>query len=176
MTVADDRPTVALTCGPAGAGKTTWALARVAQGWDRLSTDEEVWARGHHDHRAPQEVLDAIDRDLRTRLADAVRAGRDVVVDLSFSTRAIRAEYRQIAVDAGARCTLVWFEVPLPELRRRLALRDLEPGANAVRLDERTLTAYVEGFERPGPDEGFDEVLVLDVAQSPERPPGSAAP
>lgn len=155
--------TAAFTCGPAGAGKTTWATAREATGWARLSMDEEVWARGYVDHDAPHAVLLEIEAELRSRLLALIGEGRDVVVDLSFSTRAIRAEYRTLVRDAGARCELVWFEVPIAVLRERLALRDRTRGPNAVRLDDATLTRYVEGFEVPTPDEGFDTFTTVTV-------------
>ena len=72
-------PLVTLLCGPAGAGKTTYALELVAKGAHRLSMDEAVWADGWGEQQPPAarlvELHDALQDDLRR----AVGEGRDVV-------------------------------------------------------------------------------------------------
>lgn len=82
-------------CGPAGAGKSTVAHALEGQGFTRLSVDAEAHARGWTGVITREQAL-RIDAVLRDRLDDLLSTGRDVVLDYSFSTRAVRDEFRQV--------------------------------------------------------------------------------
>lgn len=70
-------------CGPA-----TYARRLEAQGMVRLSTDSELWRRGHPKPIPSTEVHNEIETQLRQRLLELVAAGRDVVLDFSFWSRA----------------------------------------------------------------------------------------
>jgi predicted kinase len=96
-------------CGIGGAGKTVYAQRLEADGYVRLSIDEEVWRRfgrygidyeldRYAEHSATAE--EALERQLLCLVAD----GRDVVADFSFRQRAARERYRRL-VRAG-RCSL----------------------------------------------------------------------
>lgn len=146
--------TVILLCGAAGSGKTRYARALEDAGARRLSYDEEYWARGYrgpHPVPAPraQEVKDDLDRQLEEVLGDG---SSDVVLDYSFSTRAMREEYRAIAARFGASTRLVHLTAPVEVLLARVAARNGSHANDAVLAPE-VVRAYAAGFEVPGPDE-----------------------
>lgn len=85
---------VVFMCGPAGSGKSTYPRAFETQGLVRLSFDEEAWRRGFRVQPLSNDPHEEIERDLRARLIELVRAGADVVLDFSFWSRAMRDEYR----------------------------------------------------------------------------------
>lgn len=153
------RPEVVLLSGVAGAGKTTYALGLEALGYVRLSVDEEVWAaNGRYgvDYPASDYAShsQAAGRLLLERLVDLVEARADVVVDLSFWSKASREEYKQVITARGGRWRLIYLNVPQTELRRRLAARSARFDANAAfTVDDELLAVYLAGFEEPH-DEG----------------------
>src|SRR5699024_11923800 len=86
-----------------GSGKTTYARTLERAGFQRLSIDEEAWARGHRRQPLAQDLAAAIEDQLRERLVRLVGEGRDVVVDFSFWSRNARAQYRQLLAGLGVR-------------------------------------------------------------------------
>jgi predicted kinase len=146
-------PSLVLTCGVAGSGKSTYARGLESQGWLRLSIDAEAWRRGLTEHPLPAAVTADIVAQQRGELLDALAHGRDVVVDYSFWSRATRETYRELGTRAGAVVQVVWFDVPREELRRRLDARVGEGGPDSVRVPDAVLDRYVAGFEAPGPEE-----------------------
>jgi predicted kinase len=155
---------VVLMCGIAGAGKTTYAKALEAQGWLRLSIDEEVWARfGRYgiDYDAAQyaEHSAAAESALRQRLMDLIAAGHDVVVDFSFWQRAARERYKRLVEESGGQWQLIYLKVAPEVLRERLARRNAQFDANApFPITEAILDHYLAAFEEPH-DEGETVVL-----------------
>lgn len=152
------QPLVTLLCGPAGAGKTTYARTLEAAGALRLSMDEAAWADGWRDRPPPPERVPELDAELQEQLARSVARGRDVVVDLSCSTRHVRDVWRELADRAGARLRLVVLSAPLDVLLDRVAAREGVAEANSVHLSPATVRTYVEGFEWPGADEPHEVI------------------
>ena len=75
-------------CGPSGAGKSTYADRLERQGMVRLSVDVELFARGITEVPPPEDVRAEILRTLQERRLELVADDRDVVLDLSFWSRA----------------------------------------------------------------------------------------
>ncbi|MCR8671830.1 ATP-binding protein [Agrococcus sp. HG114] len=142
---------VTLLCGPVCAGKTTIARELEAAGALVLSYDREAWARGVRDGRPSRELVEQIDADFLHRLERAVLEERDVVLDASLSTRAVRDRWRMRCGAMGLDPELVVVRAPLEALLERLHER--EPGPESVVLDDDALREYVAGFEWPGPGE-----------------------
>lgn len=162
------RPVAVLTCGPAGAGKTTYAQQLERQGYVRLSHDVEVRRRfGRYGADIPaerfEEYNDAVRPLVKERLAELLRQGRNVVVDLSFWRRADRDAYKAIVEAAGGRWRLVYFDVPPEELRRRLRARRARDDADAFPVSDELLARFLAGFEVPR-GEGEEVVVVRDEA------------
>jgi predicted kinase len=109
-----------------------------------LSVDEEVRRRLETGVLSPDAdvhlVSISIEEDIRARLVDLVRQGKDVVVDFSFFRRSSRDAYRKLVEDAGGAVELVYFEQPVarPDARR----------GNETSLDD-----YIPDFDPPDDDE-----------------------
>lgn len=145
-------PLVTLLCGPAGAGKTTYASELVAAGAHRVSMDEAVWADGWGEQQPPSARVVELHDELKNALRRGVGEGHDVVVDLSLASRDVREEWRALAERVGARTALVVLTAPFDVLWRRVEQRGGDH-ANSVRLTRPQLRDYVDGFEWPGPEE-----------------------
>ncbi|MDR7278521.1 AAA family ATPase [Catenuloplanes atrovinosus] len=159
------QPVVVLMCGVAGSGKTTYAQRLEADGYVRLSIDEEIWARFgrygiDYDPIAYPEYGPIAEAHLRLRLLDLIAEGRDVVVDSSFWQRSSREECKELIEGSGARWRLIYLDAAPALLRRRLAQRGLRFDANAAfPIDEATLTRFLSGFEVPK-GEGEEVIIV----------------
>lgn len=141
-------------CGLSGAGKSTFARALESTGWLRLSIDVAAWEQGHTEHPLPSGIRDAIVAAQREEIHQALRAGRDVVVDYAFWSREMRDEYRELGRAHGSEVSVVFCDAPVDELRRRLRGRSQRgAGADTVEVSDDLLDQFVSGFERPGPDE-----------------------
>lgn len=144
---------IVLTCGPAGSGKTVHARALEAQGFARLSFDEEAWRRGYSSYPVPQAVTQQIHDDLIGRVAALAAAGRHAVVETSFWSRKLRERYRAALREIGVEPVIHVLRVPLPELQERLATRR-GTGPDDVVIAPDTLRRFVAEFEWPTAQEG----------------------
>ncbi|WP_328664938.1 AAA family ATPase [Streptomyces sp. NBC_00328] len=148
--------TVVLMCGLPGAGKTTYAMELVRRGYVRLSIDEVVWQRlGQRDAglvleaEAFDQLKEEVRREQRQELVELMLAGRDVVVDYSFWSRAARDNYKALIESHGCRWELVHLKADRTTLERRLEVRNGKKGANSVTVDETLFNRYLANFEEP---------------------------
>ncbi|MEE4545072.1 ATP-binding protein [Streptomyces sp. V4-01] len=148
--------TVVLMCGLPGAGKTTYAMGLVGRGYARLSIDEAVWRRlGRRDAglvleaEAFDRLKEEVRREQRRELVELMSAGRDVVVDYSFWSRAARDDYKALVESHGCRWELVHLTADRSTLERRLGRRNSVEGANSVTVDETLFHRYLAIFEAP---------------------------
>jgi len=149
-------------CGPAGSGKSTYARALEHEGFTRLSIDEEAWRRGLRSQPLPDRAAEAIEESLRSRLVQLMGERRDVVVDFSFWSRAMRDEYRELAQSCGVVAETVYFDTPREVLMERVRSRS-GGSPNEVRLAEERVAAYIDGFEVPTVDEGPLRVVTYEA-------------
>ncbi len=152
-------------CGLPGAGKTTYAMDLVRRGFARLSIDEVVWQRlGQRDAglvleaEAFDRLKEVIRREQRQELVELMLAGRDVVVDYSFWSRAARDDYKALIKSHGCHWELVHLKADRTTLERRLEVRSGAEGANAVTVDEALFNRYLANFEEP---KGEGEQVVM---------------
>lgn len=156
-------------CGLPGAGKTTYAMELVRRGYVRLSIDEVVWQRlGQRDAglvlkaEAFDQLKEEVRREQRRELVELMLAGRDVVVDYSFWSRAARDDYKALIENHGCRWELVHLKADRATLERRLVKRNDEEGANSVTVDETLLNRYLVNFEEPN---GEGEQVVMQSSR-----------
>jgi len=137
-------------CGLAGSGKSTYARGLEDLGWLRFSIDAEAWARGLREVPLPEDVHAEIQARQRVEIERALRDGRNVVVDYSFWSRAQRDDFRDLGRTCEADVEVVHLDVPVDELRRRLARRRTRHADDFV-VPGDVLEQYIAGFEVPGP-------------------------
>ena len=161
--------TVVLMCGLPGSGKTGYAMELVRRGHVRLSIDEVVWQRlGQRDAGLvlQPEAFDRLKEEVRARqrqeLVELMAAGRDVVVDYSFWSRASRDDYKALIESHGCRWELVHLKADRTTLERRLAVRNGQEGANSVTVDQELFDRYLSDFQEPS-GEG-EQVIVQPSA------------
>jgi len=140
-------------CGPSGSGKTTYARGLERHGMVRLSFDVESWHRGVAAADPPAQKLREIEQSLRARLLALVGAGRDVVLDFSFSTRAVRDDYRALLRHTGVVPETVFLETDRATVLARVRARAGQH-ADAVMLQPDAAARHFDEFERPTRQEG----------------------
>lgn len=151
-----------MLCGFVAAGKTTYARRLEAEGAVRLSLDEWVFAaHGRHgvdydEGEYPRHQASAL-AELDQRLRALVAEGRDVVLDYGFWSREFRDSYKRLIEASGARWRLLYFDVELGEIRRRLQERNQRGGANALAVTDRHLNDFLTRWHPPH-DEGEERV------------------
>jgi predicted kinase len=144
---------VIFMCGPAGSGKSTVALRYEEQGMTRLSFDQEAWSRGITAMPLPPEVRRDIERVLRARLVDFVRAGSDVVLDFSFWSRSMRDEYRGLLRPFGVAPETVYLATDRATVLQRIAARVARDGDD-FKISPDLAALYFDHFEVPTEEEG----------------------
>jgi len=146
--------TVLLICGLPGAGKTTLAK-RIERERPALRLTEDEWVAGlfgdgdvHDD--AMREAIKEVQWETAVR---ALRLGVDVVLDWGLWALSERDDFRARAAALGVRAELVFLDVPLAELSRRLAARNAALPPATYRVTDADLSAYARVFEPPTPEE-----------------------
>ena len=150
---------VVFMCGPAGSGKSTVARHMEEEGFVRLSFDQEAWARGIRHMPLPEDVHRDIENRLRRRLVELVVDGRDVVLDFSFWSRAMRNEWRRVLEPFGVTPEVIYLSTDRATCLGRVAARTRAHGDDFV-LDATTAAAYFDHFEPPDLGEGLVTVVV----------------
>jgi len=159
---AGDRAPFVVVAGPSGVGKSTLAHeAGALLDAEVFSSDvvrKEIFAPS-----TPPDVLYGSDATQRTyaeleRRAEAIRvAGRAVVLDATYLSRAWRARAFAAAARAGARCVLAWGSAPLDVAGERIAARAAaanDPSDATIEVHRSQLTLA----EPPADDEGVPVV------------------
>jgi len=145
-------PTLYLTCGLPGAGKTT--LARrlaIERGAQRFTKDERVLELGGD--LWDDELRDRVEADLIEQAFEALAAGRSCIVDFGLWSRAERDALRMRARRLGVRVELHYLDVELAELIRRNAQRHASAPDTAPDISPEQLAAWAAAFEAPSPAE-----------------------
>lgn len=161
---------VILMCGPAGAGKSTFAQGLERAGMTILSYDEESFGRGITVHPLTEEVRKDIKTFLDEKLISLLEQNRDVVLDYSFWSREMRKEYTSLLKGFGIEPVIYYLKTPkavvLERIRNR---RGTHPGD--IMLTEETASRYYDCFEPPTADEG--EIIVVNGGQISDGVRGS---
>lgn len=126
----------------------------------RLSFDAGIWARGITSGDVPDAVREEIRAELRAELLRLVAAGRDVVLDFSFWSAEMRAEWRALLAPHGIVPETVFLATDRDTVLARVAQRRADH-ADDFPVDVEIAAAYVARFEAPVPEEG-PLLLVLD--------------
>jgi predicted kinase len=131
----------------------------------RLSFDQEAWSRGITTMPLPQDVHRDIERVLRARLVDLVRAGADVVLDFSFWSRHMRDEYRDLLKPLGVVPETVYLATDRATVLRRITARAARDGDD-FKISAELAAFYFDHFEVPTAAEGPLTVVSWSAVRS----------
>lgn len=119
----------------------------------RLSLDLIRWQAGTTSIVSSPEQEDEVERTLRSQLLELVTAGRDVVLDLSFWSRQMRQEYRQLLEPTGVVPETVYLATDREIVLDRVRLRKGRHADDVV-VPAVLAAQYFEHFEPPTQQEG----------------------
>lgn len=123
-TAPNASPELVVVCGLPGVGKSTVARA-VA---DRLDAEvlrtDVVRKELFEDPQYTSEETAAVYDELLTRAREHLAAGRPVVLDATFKTRARRRDARDVADSVGVDFRLVYVDCDSDVVERRIASRE----------------------------------------------------
>lgn len=157
------RPTLFLTVGLPGTGKTTDARRiEVEQKALRLTKDE--WMKALYGLANPSSAADVIEGRLIDIGLRALELGVDVVVDFGLWSRDERSALRQAAADVGATVAMRYFELAPAEQRKRLDRRQAEEPHSTWRMSDEELATWAGVISIPTPGE-------LDGSEPIDGPP-----
>lgn len=145
-------------CGPAGSGKSTIAKSFETKGMTRLSFDEESFRRGITTHPLSESTAKEIKDVLDKCLISLIKKNKDVVLDYSFWSKEMRAEYITLLKKYRIEPTIYYIQTPKDIVLERIRKRKGDQ-ANEIMLDEKIANVYYDDFEPPTSDEG--KVIVV---------------
>ena len=161
------RPTLFLTVGLPGTGKTTEARRiEVQKKALRLTKDE--WVKALYGLANPPSASDVIEGRLLEIGLRALQLGISVVVDFGLWGRDERSALRQAAADLGAAVEMRYFELPPAEQRRRLDRRQAEEPHTTWHMSDEELTEWAAIISIPTQAE-------LDGSEPIDVPPAGFA-
>lgn len=157
------QPTLFLTVGLPGTGKTTGALLIEAEhGALRLTKDE--WMKALFGPENPSSASDVIEGRLIELGLRALQLGINVVLDFGLWSRDERSALRQAAADVGASVVMRYFELAPDKQRNRLDRRLAEAPHETWPISDDELAFFAERFEIPSAAE-------LEGTEPVDQPP-----
>jgi predicted kinase len=152
LPAVDARPTMYVTVGLPGSGKTTRARElEVANRAIRLTPDEwMIPLFGDHNAGGKRDVLEG--RFVWLALS-ALRVGMSVVLDFGVWARDERSALRWLADHAGGECELVYVAVAEAERRRRVESRLAADPTSTFIETLHDFDAHALAFQAPSDDE-----------------------
>lgn len=156
------KPKLVMMCGTSGSGKTYFSKLLESRGFARLSIDEELWPDFYvlSDMLTPEHKAflkeQGMER-LRSRAANLLAGGKNVVIDMCFCHKSQRDEFRAFSESLGAAPVLIYMKAGLPVLMARLADRTGKNGPNSLPVSEEELLRFWGGFQPP---KGEGEIVI----------------
>lgn len=157
------RPTLFLTVGLPGTGKTTEAR-RIEVDQEALRLTKDEWVKALYGLRNPPSASDVIEGRLIEIGLRALELGVNVVIDFGLWGRDERSALRQAAADRGAAVEMRYFELSPSEQRRRLDRRQAEEPHTTWHMSDEELAKWAAIISIPTEGE-------LHGGEPVDRPP-----
>ncbi|MEW2540333.1 ATP-binding protein [Micromonospora chalcea] len=157
------RPTLFLTVGLPGTGKTTEAR-RIGVEEQALRLTKDEWVKALYGLANPPSASDVIEGRLIEIGLRALNLGINVVIDFGLWGRDERSALRQAAADLGAAVEMRYFELPPAEQRRRLDQRQAEEPHTTWHMSDEELDRWAALISIPTEGE-------LDGSEPVDCPP-----
>lgn len=157
------RPTLFLTVGLPGTGKTTYAR-RVEREHQALRLTKDEWVKALYGVDNPPSATDVIEGRLIDIGLRALELGINVVVDFGLWSRDERSALRQAALELGAAVQMRYSELTPAERRRRLDQREASEPHTTWRMADEELVEWAAVINIPTPGE-------LDGSEPIDAPP-----
>ena len=161
------RPTLFLTVGLPGTGKTT-AAQRIEVENEALRLTKDEWVKALYGHANPPSASDVIEGRLIQIGLRALELGINVVIDYGLWGRDERSALRQAAADRGAMVDMRYFELSPAEQRTRLDRRQADEPHTTWEISDEELLAWAAKIDIPTPGE-------LDGTEPIDSPPDGFA-
>lgn len=130
-----------------------------------LSFDKESFRRGLNVHPLPEETAKEVRIFLDDQLNRLIEQNVDVVLDYSFWSKEIRAEYIALLKKHGITPVIYYIKTPkeiiLDRIRNRKGSRP-----DDIMLPEQVASYYYDHFQPPTADEGT--IIIVEGCESRE--------
>jgi predicted kinase len=155
-------PVAYMMLGLPGSGKTTFSKKLADDlGLSRFSLDEEYFGLVGNTQQVQRdfEVEADVSRRIQDRVKELLVDSQSVVLDFCPWKFAVRQEYYDFITTHGGRCKVYYFDVPKPELLRRLTLRNESTDATNQFMTPQMLEDFItDRFDVPKPDEHVEVI------------------
>jgi len=137
-------------CGLPGSGKTTKAR-ELERTQNAIVFSEDIWIRDLYDQSAihddeKRELVKVVQWNLARSL---LLRGINIVLDWGVWARIERDHYRAETTAIGASYKLIYLDVPLEELQRRIAQRNQNRPPDSFHIEPHELAQWATWFEPP---------------------------